>query len=276
MTKILSGAELVGYIKERQAKQVRALRQAWKTFPRLVILQTPGVGQASQTYVRLKQEYGEDILIDVAVETVEQSALAEAIERSNSDASVHGIIVQLPLDDRSQTAEILNLIAPEKDVDGLGTEAQYDSATATAINWLLTGYGIDLANKKIAVVGRGQLVGAPLERMWQASGYDVTVLDDTSADVASVLKQSDIIVSATGVARLITSGMVPAGAVVVDAGTTSEDGVLVGDVDESVRERHDVTITPARGGVGPLTIASLFDHVITAAQRTTSSVQERL
>jgi methylenetetrahydrofolate dehydrogenase (NADP+)/methenyltetrahydrofolate cyclohydrolase len=276
MTKILSGAELVGYIKERQAKQVRALRQAWKTFPRLVILQTPGVDQASQTYVRLKQEYGEDILIDVTVETVEQPVLAEAIERSNSDASVHGIIVQLPLDDRSQTAEILNLIAPEKDVDGLGAEAQYDSATATAINWLLTGYGVDLANKKIAVVGRGQLVGAPLERMWQASGYDVAVLDDTSADVVAVLKKSDIIVSATGVARLITSSMVPAGAVVVDAGTASENGVLVGDVDESVRERHDVTITPVRGGVGPLTIASLFDHVITAAQRTTSSAQERL
>lgn len=276
MTKILSGAELVGYIKERQAKQVRALRQAWKTFPRLVILQTPGVGQASQTYVRLKQEYGEDILIDVAVETVEQSALAEAIERSNSDASVHGIIVQLPLDDSSHTVEILNLIAPEKDVDGLGSEAQYDSATATAINWLLTGYGVDLANKKIAVVGRGQLVGAPLERMWQASGYDVTVLDDTSADVAGVLKQSDIIVSATGAPRLITSDMVPAGAVVVDAGTASENGVLVGDVDDSVRERQDVTITPVRGGVGPLTIASLFDNVISAAQRTTSSAQERL
>lgn len=270
MTKLLNGAELAGYIQERQAKQVRALRQAWKTFPKLVILQTPGVSQASQTYVRLKQEYGQDILIDVTVETVAQTELAAAIERHNNDPAVHGIIIQLPLDDVAQTGELLGLIAPEKDVDGLGPDARFDSATATAINWLLTGYGVDLSDKKIAIVGRGRLVGAPLERMWQASGYDVTTLDDTSADVAGVIKQSQVIVTATGVPRLVTSDMIGAGAVVIDAGTASEDGVLIGDVDESVRERDDLTITPERGGVGPLTITALFDHVITAAQRTTT------
>lgn len=268
MAKLLNGAELADYVKERQARQVRALRQAHKTFPKLVILMTPGAGAASQAYVRLKQQYGEDILIDVDVRTVEQAALPQTIQSLNADASVHGIIVQLPLDDQHETDAIVDAIAPQKDVDGLGARAQFDSATAEAINWLLTGYGVDLAGKHIVIVGRGRLVGAPLERMWQASGYDVVAVDDTTPDIASVVQDGQVIVTATGVPRLITSTMVPVGAVVVDAGTASENGVLVGDVDQGVRERSDVIMTPVRGGVGPLTIATLFDHVIQAAQAT--------
>jgi methylenetetrahydrofolate dehydrogenase (NADP+)/methenyltetrahydrofolate cyclohydrolase len=84
--------------------------------------------------------------------------------------------------------------------------------------------------------------------------------------MADVLRVSDVIVTATGVPRLITSIMVPAGATVVDAGTASEDGVIVGDVDPELRERDDLKITPEKGGVGPLTIVALFDNVIQAAQ----------
>lgn len=269
MTRELNGAELAGFIQERQAKQVRALRQAHKVFPKLVILATPAATAASQTYMRLKQHYGEAILIETAIVTVAVDAMAETIAQYNTDPTVHGIIVQLPLDDPARTDELVALIAPEKDVDGLGPQAVFDSATADAINWLLTGYGVDVAAKRIAIVGRGRLVGGPLETMWRASGYDVVALDDTTGDLAAELRDRQIIVAATGVPRLLTTDMVPLGAVVVDAGTASEGGVLVGDVDQAVRERDDVTITPVRGGVGPLTVAILFDHVITAAQRTT-------
>lgn len=269
MAKILNGAELADYIKERQAKQVRALRQAWHTNPRLVILKSLGASSVIDTYVRMKQQYGDDILIETIIEAVDDNDLPERIAFYNQDSATHGIIVQLPLDNPEKTDDIVAMIAPEKDVDGLGASAHYDSATATAINWLLTGYGVDLAHHAIAIVGNGRLVGAPLTRMWQASGYNVTTLDDTHADIASVLRQSQIIVSATGVPRLITVDMIPVGAVVVDAGTASEDGVLVGDVDAAVRERDDVTMTPVRGGVGPLTIATLFDNVIAAARATT-------
>lgn len=268
MAKLLNGAELADYVKERQARQVRALRQAWKTFPKLVILMTPGATAASRAYVRMKQAYGEDILIDTDVRIVEQAALAQAIREANADEAVHGIIVQLPLDDPAEMDEIVGLIAPEKDVDGLSDGAHYDGATAEAINWLLTGYGIDLARKRIVIVGRGRLVGAPLEKMWRASDYDVTAVDDTTPGITSVVQAAHIIVTATGAPRLLTSTMIPVGAVVVDAGTASEGGKLVGDVDPSVRERDDITITPERGGVGPLTIATLFDHVIQAAQAT--------
>jgi len=268
MTKLLNGLELVGYIKERQAKQVRALRQASHVIPKLVIIRSNAINPVIDTYIRMKQRYADDILTEIVIEALAEDDMPAAIEKYNVDTSVHGIIVQLPLGDISRTDEIISHIAGEKDIDGLAKLAQFDSATAMAINWLLAGYGVELRARKITIVGNGRLVGAPLAKMWRSSGYDVTVLDDTHTDITSVLRQSDVIVTATGVPHLITSPMVPIGAVLVDAGTATENGVIVGDVDATVRERDDVTITPEKGGVGPLTIAALFDNVITAAQAT--------
>ena len=265
MAKLLNGTELVGYIEERQARQVRALRQAHRVFPRIVIIKSTHASPVIDTYIRMKQLYGDEILIESVVETLEDDEMKATIERYNADASVHGIIVQLPINDISRTDEIVNAIAPEKDIDGLGINAQYDSATAVAINWLLAGYAIELRGKKIALVGRGKLVGAPLEQMWSKAGYNITVIDKHHPDMAGVLRESDIIVTATGVPRLITAAMVPIGATIIDAGTASEDGGIVGDVDPGVRERDDIKITPEKGGVGPLTIAALFDNVIRAA-----------
>jgi methylenetetrahydrofolate dehydrogenase (NADP+) / methenyltetrahydrofolate cyclohydrolase len=261
--KSLDGGELAGYIKERQAKQVRALRQSWRVFPKLAIIRTsdsPVIG----LYVRLKRQYGEDILIDIQDTIVEQSALIEVIETCNKDESIHGIIVQLPIDDVSETQDIVAHIAPQKDVDGLGPEAHYISATAQAIDWLLVGYGVELVGKQIAIVGQGMLVGAPLGN---EQGLKVQTFDENSKNISDDIQSADIIVTATGMPRLITSDMVKQGAAVVDAGTASENGQIVGDVDDDVRERDDITITPKRGGVGPLTIASLFDNVITAARK---------
>lgn len=272
MTKLLIGTELAGFIKERQAKQVRALRQASQVFPRLVIVKSTAASDVIDVYVRMKRRYGDDVLIETVVETVDDVDMPEVIKRHNNDPATHGIIVQLPIADPGKTDDIVNLIAPEKDVDGLGKDAIYDSATAIAIDWLLSGYGVDLAGKKITIVGNGRLVGAPLAKRWQASGYDVTVLDDTSENVAETVRASKVVVSATGVPRLITSDMIGLETVVVDAGTASENGVIVGDVDESVRERDDVTITPTKGGVGPLTIAALYDNVIQSAQATAKPI----
>lgn len=272
MAKLLNGTELVGYVKERQARQVRALRQTFHVFPKLVIIKAKGASPVIDTYVRMKGRYGDDILIETEVLSLSEAEMPREIQRLNDDSSVHGIIIQLPLDDMSKTDEIVNMVAPEKDVDGLGENPWFDSATAVAINWLVAGYGIDLGGKNIAIVGNGRLVGAPLARMWRESGLNVTVLDSSRKDeTPNVVKQSDVIVTATGVPRLITSEMVPIGATVIDAGTASENGVIVGDVDKAVRERDDVKITPEKGGVGPLTIAALFDNVIRSAQRVAES-----
>lgn len=269
--KLLNGSELAGYIKERQARQVRALRQAMHVVPKLAVIKSLHASSVIDTYVRMKQRYGDDIGIGTQVFALSEDEMPETIRRCNDDPAIHGIIIQLPLDTVEKTDDIVNLVSPEKDVDGLGQSAKFDSATALAIHWLLAGYAIELRGKKIAIVGNGRLVGAPLAKMWQVSGYDVNVLDSTVKDLSEVLKESDVIVTATGVPRLITTLMVPIGAVIVDAGTASENGVIVGDIDPAIRDRDDLKVTPEKGGVGPLTIVALFDNVIQAAQRATKT-----
>lgn len=257
----LNGSELAGFIKERQAKQVRALRQAWHINPRLAIV-TDVENPVIETYMRLKQRYGADILIDVEIHRVPAGGALEVIQELNNRDDVQGIILQLPISNSDQTEELLESIREDKDVDGLRKRAIFQAATPTAISWLLAGYGVDLKNKKVAIVGRGRLVGAPLEKMWLKSGVDVTVFE--KGDDLSQLINYDIIVSATGVPGLIKSQMIKTKTVVVDAGTASENGKIVGDVSEEVRQRNDVIITPKKGGVGPLTVSALFDNVITA------------
>ncbi len=257
----LNGSELAGFIKERQAKQVRALRQAWHINPRLAIV-TDVENPVIETYMRLKQRYGADILIDVEIHRVPAGGALEVIQELNNRDDVQGIILQLPISNPEQTEELLESIREDKDVDGLRKKAIFQAATPTAINWLLAGYGVDLKGKKVAIVGRGRLVGAPLERMWLKSGVDVTVFE--KGDDLSQLINYDIIVSATGVPGLIKSQMIKTKTVVVDAGTASENGKIVGDVSEEMRQRNDVIITPKKGGVGPLTVSALFDNVITA------------
>lgn len=258
--KMLNGAELASYIKPRQAKQVRALRQSDGIKPRLAIVVTKD-DPVIDTYVRLKQQYGEDILVEVEVCRVPQDDVYEKIKELNNREDVHGIIVQLPVANPSETEKIVNAVAPEKDVDGLGQGALFDPATPQAINWLLVGYNKELKYKKIVIVGQGRLVGEPLYSMWTKLGYDVTVVGRED-DLVAELRGADVIVAATGQPSLIKSEMIPIDAIVIDAGVASEAGKTVGDLDQSVYDRDDLTITPRIGGVGPLTVAALFDNVI--------------
>lgn len=263
--KVLDGSELAGYIKERQLKQVRALRQSWRVFPRLAIIQTID-DPVIDTYVRLKRAYGADILVDVDVYKIDQSEMEAQIAHLNNDPLVYGIIIQLPLADADQTQVAVDLVAPEKDVDGLGKNATLTPATAMAIDWLVAGYNVTLVGKKIAIVGKGRLVGAPLAKIWQQAGLDITIYDSKTEDITTALSAADVIVTATGVPNLITRAAVKPGAVVIDAGTAAEHGKIIGDLAPEVRELDDITITPERGGVGPLTVAALFDNVIQAAR----------
>jgi len=257
--KELNGRELAGFIKERQAHQVRSL----KVKPTLLIIRDSD-NPVITKYVNLKMQYGEDIGINVIDYCASSTDDIKAkITEANNDKSIHGIIVQLPILEKDKTDEVTSLIAPEKDVDGLSANGKFDSATATAINWLLAGYDIDLKTARIAIVGRGKLVGAPLLKMYQNSNYNVKMYH--RGDDLTELKNYDVIITATGKPGLITSEMVSPGTTIVDAGTASEDGILKGDVAEDVRTRTDLkAITPKLGGVGPLTVTCLFDHVIQA------------
>ena len=257
--KVLNGKELAGFVKKRQAGLVRSMKKK----PKLVIIRDSD-NPVIVKYVELKKKYGEDIGVEVEdCLASNEDTVREKILAANKDADVSGIIVQLPLKSNDNLDEILGLISPEKDVDGLSGKGRFDSATATAINWLLAGYDISLADKKIALVGRGRLVGKPLYKMWNNSGYDVTIFH--RGDNLEDLRNFDVVVTATGIPHLIKNEMIRPGTVVVDAGTASEDGVLVGDVEEAIREREDLAaITPKIGGVGPLTVGVLFENVIAA------------
>ena len=271
-TSSLNGRELASFIKQRQARQVRHLRQAHGITPKLLIITPLNASGPINAYVRYKQAYAADILVETEVAPTAEIDMPGVIDRANNDPHIHGIIVQLPLNDPSQTDAIVRRISPAKDVDGLsGPQAAYTPATAQAIDWLLAGYNISLDNKQLAIIGRGRLVGAPLERLWRDRGLTVTVCDRQTPNTTEIIAASGVIVTATGQPHRITADMVKTGAVVVDAGTASEGGVIVGDVDPSVRQRSDVILTPEKGGVGPLTIAVMVDHVIQAAQATVES-----
>ena len=264
--KLLDGKELAGFIKERQAHQVRNLRQSYQVIPKLAIIQVKD-DPVINTYVRLKKQYGADILVEVETFHPVQADVPNLIEKLNKDATIHGVIIQLPLIDTTETDMIVNLVAPTKDVDALGEIPTFDPATPMAIMWLLAGYNVNLPGKRVLLIGRGKLVGAPLEKMLKKSGIDVEVVTRATTDLAERTKEADIIITATGSPAILYPAMIKQGAVVVDAGVASEDGRTVGDVAPDLYERDDLTITPVKGGVGPLTVCALFDNVIRAARR---------
>jgi methylenetetrahydrofolate dehydrogenase (NADP+)/methenyltetrahydrofolate cyclohydrolase len=326
--KILDGTELAGFIKERHAGQVRHLLSKGIT-PKLAIVQVKD-DPVINTYVSLKRKYGSDIGVEVEVHTLKQVGVPELLNKLSNDNSVHGIIVQLPLEDPSETDQIVNLVDPKKDVDALGdpnapwplsdpgtshvstgqgkdehqseTYKKYDErgaesstpqratssagasgsagrqgtalrgswfepATPMAILWLLSGYNIDLQGKKVLLIGRGKLVGAPLEKILKNSGIDVNVADRGVKNLADLASEADIIITATGSPAILHPDMIKQNAVVIDAGVASEEGKTVGDLALEVYQREDLTITPEKGGVGPLTVCALFENVIRAASQ---------
>jgi len=267
MKRLLNGTELAGYIKERQTKEVQRLKQAMHVQPKLAIVQLKD-DPVINIYVRLKKQYGRDIGVDVDVHRVKQADVKKILNMLSNDNSVNGIIVQLPIDDLGKTQATLNLVDKTKDVDALSQTTNFEPATPMAIMWLLAGYNVDLKDKQILLIGRGKLVGAPLEKQLVASGYNAKVITRESSDMSVHTKQADIIITATGSPAILYSDMIKQDAVVVDAGVASEDGKTVGDVADDVYERNDLTMTPKKGGVGPLTVCALFENVLQATRKT--------
>jgi methylenetetrahydrofolate dehydrogenase (NADP+)/methenyltetrahydrofolate cyclohydrolase len=266
--KILDGRELASYIENRQLKEVSTLRINYKKIPKLAIVQLKD-DPVIDIYVKLKKKYGDDIGITVESHHPAQVDAIELIKKLNNDKSVDGIIVQLPIEDPTQTDEILNSVTLTKDVDALAKGSSFDPATPTAILWLLAGYNIDLNGKHILIIGNGKLVGQPLSKMLENSGQQVTVADINTDNLKELSLESDVIITATGSPGVLKSNMIKPGCIVIDAGVTTDKGKAIGDLDEEVYLRQDLTITPIKGGVGPLTICSLFANVIKSAQKST-------
>ena len=240
-----------------------------------------GDDPASAVYVRMKREDCAQVGIESFHHEpggqVSREDLAALIDELNADPRVHGILLQLPLPDHLDDAELTALIDPAKDVDGLtpvnagllmhGRDALVP-CTPTGVMELLAHAGVELSGANAVVVGRSQLVGKPLAQLLLAANATVTQCHSRTRDLAGECRRADVIVAAAGQRDLITGDMVGEGAVVIDVGTNrAEDGSLTGDVDFDAVRQVAGAVTPVPGGVGPMTRAMLLENTLSAARR---------
>lgn len=255
--------------------------------PKLAIIQV-GSKKESNTYIAQKKKFGIDIGVSVEhlilAEGISQASLLAQIREFNDDRGVHGIIIQLPLPVHIDTHRVLEEIDPKKDVDGLhsvnmkllleGKSGGFIPATAKGVMTLLAYYQIPLVGVRVAVLGRSLLVGKPIALSLLNCGATVAVCHSQSVDVEKITKASDIVVVAIGKPKAIGKGYFSKEQVIVDVGINSIEGkklddeiskrVLVGDVDFDAVVKKAKAITPVPGGVGPMTVASLFQNVLLA------------
>ena len=203
--------------------------------------------------------------------SVTQGQLIKLIHELNEDEQINGILVQLPLFDHLDANQIIELINPKKDVDGFhpinvgklncGLKPYATCCTPKGIIKLLKAYNIELEGKNAVVIGRSNIVGKPIATLLTNENATVTLAHSKTKDLKSITKNADIIVSATGIPKLIKADMVKKGAVVIDVGITRQlNKTLVGDVDFEKVQKKASYITPVPGGVGPMTIACLMEN----------------
>jgi methylenetetrahydrofolate dehydrogenase (NADP+)/methenyltetrahydrofolate cyclohydrolase len=235
----------------------------------------------SQRYVKMKhQKAAEAGLASRHVDlpaTATQAEVESVVRGLAVDNDVHGILVQLPLPDGLDPEPVIDLIPPEKDVDGL-TERSMGrlvrgrpglvGCTPLGVMRLLERYDVPTSGKRAVVIGRSTLVGLPLSLLLARKGVDatVTLAHSRTADMAAVAREADIVIGAAGQARMITAEMVKPGATVIDVGVSRTESGIVGDVDFEPVSEVAGFITPMPGGTGPMTIACLLENTLTAAQ----------
>lgn len=240
-----------------------------------------GDNEASESYIRMKEKKASAAGIDTRVHRfdadVPQREIVERIEEINDDPDEHGTIVQLPLPEKYDEQELLESVAPEKDVDGLhpvnfgkllgGGEPYFYPPTPKGIMILLDEYDVDLEGSTVTLVGMGRLVGRPLSQMVLNEDATVLCLNKHTPDLTVHTRKADVLVAGAGVPELIGEEHVEPGTVVVDAGIHDQDGELVGDVAFDEVAEIARLITPVPGGVGPLTVAGLLENTVESARR---------
>ncbi len=203
--------------------------------------------------------------------SITQGQLIKLIHELNEDKQINGILVQLPLFNHLDANQIIELIDPKKDVDGFhpinvgklncGLNPYAICCTPKGIIKLLKAYNIELEGQNAVVIGRSNIVGKPTATLLTKENATVTLAHSKTKDLKSITKKADIIVSATGIPKLIKADMVKKGAVVIDVGITKQfDRSLIGDVDFEKVKKVASYITPVPGGVGPMTIACLMEN----------------
>ena len=270
------------YSKELRLEIKENAEKFYKEYGRQVGLAVVIIGEdpASKIYVSNKIKASEESYIKSysvrLPESVSQEEAELEVKKLAENPEVDGIIVQLPLPKKFDSAKILAHIPTEKDVDGLcaenlgklfAGEKTLISCTPHGIIKLLKRYGVDFAGKNAVVLGRSNMVGKPMAGLLLKENCTVTICHSKTKDIKAVTKEADILVVAIGKSRFVTGDMVKDGAVVVDVGMNRDEGKLYGDVDfESVAEKSSY-ITPVPGGVGPMTVTMLMFNTVVAAFR---------
>ncbi len=276
---IISGTQLASQIKLNVAQQISQYVAQGKRAPGLAVILV-GADPASQVYVGSKRKSCAEIGIvsksyDLPETTTEQ-ALLELIEELNQDAEVNGILVQLPLPKHIDSTKVIEQISPEKDVDGfhpynVGRLCQriptLRACTPYGVMKLLETTGISFYGKHAVIVGASNIVGRPMALELLLAGCTVTVTHRFTEDLASHIRQADILVVAVGKPKFIKGEWIKEGAVVVDVGINRLEGKLVGDVEFEVAAQRASYITPVPGGVGPMTVAMLMQNTLSAYEK---------
>jgi methylenetetrahydrofolate dehydrogenase (NADP+)/methenyltetrahydrofolate cyclohydrolase len=240
-----------------------------------------GENPASQVYVRNKvkacQDSGLHSVLEKYAEDLTEKELLARIDSLNHDASIHGILVQLPLPKHINAQRVIEAISPSKDVDGFHIASVGALMTGLPGFWPCTPYGCmkmlesigyDLQGKHAVVIGRSNIVGKPMAMMLLQKNATVTICHSATPDLKAMTLQADVIVAAVGKRNVLTADMVKPGAVVLDVGMNrNEEGKLCGDVDFEGVEKIASYITPVPGGVGPMTITMLLVNTLEAAEQ---------
>ena len=240
-----------------------------------------GDDKPSQIYVRNKRKKAEEAgMVSRHIELpgdISQPDLEAAVRDLADDPAVHGILVQLPLPDGLDAERILDLLPPEKDVDGLTERSMgrllrgrdgHVPCTPLGVMRLMERYGVETAGKEAVVIGRSTLVGLPQVLLLGRKGCDATptLAHSRSGDLAAICREADIIVAAVGVAGLVTAEFVKPGAAVLDVGISRTADGIQGDVDFDAVQAVAGAITPMPGGTGPMTIGCLMENTFNAAR----------
>lgn len=280
MAKVIDGKAISAALREKIKVDTARLISRSGITPGLAVVLV-GDDPASKIYVRNKKKACEEVGFKsfeycLPAETPE-IVLLELIETLNREQDVHGILVQLPLPEHIDEDTVIQAISPKKDVDafhpinvGKIMTGDYDflPCTPAGVMELIKSTGVDVSGKKCVVVGRSNIVGKPMAMLLLHANGTVTICHSRTKDLKKECLEADILVVATGKAKMITGDMVKEGAVVIDVGMDrDEDGKLCGDVDYKSVSKVAGFITPVPGGVGPMTIATLMQNTYTAAKK---------
>ncbi len=277
--RLIDGTAIARSLKETIKERIAALNSQGYRAPCLAVVLVGG-DPASEIYVGHKKKACAAVGIRSHAihlgEGISQEQLNAELAKLNADADVDGILLQLPLPRHLNSHAAIDLISPEKDVDGLTPFNQglipwkrrgLLPCTPSGIMELIRTTGVDLRGARAVVIGRSVLVGAPLASLLGHKGATVSALNSSTVAPAELCRQADVLVAAAGAKRLVKGSWVKPGAVVIDVGMHRDQGKLCGDVDFDEVKKVASWITPVPGGVGPMTIAYLLSNCLEAFEK---------